>query len=658
MTILSPIPQLDGNDSLLDKSPPKSCPTPTVPAPLASVNHQVVSPGIASHLPTQTTSSPTHPSVRTRKADYALDRNKQIRNLKKDAVISDFEIIVSKNQQNVNVDCNVGFYATVAVPALHNLTTGQVRVYDGIAVQCKDIVGNFDTTQAQQTTILFFHLSLNKASVGTVRIHLHHTTRKVQVQGGAILPDKRYAPVWFVDTVLAPLFIKASNEKAEDITKFNQAVANMPSSKADNATPHTCGGCNAQFNRRSSPELCRQCHRYFHKKCFPSHACLDRLRNKRSGQDLITSVPNNDYPARNNPALIPPPTRPSGITCLPVTVTTVSQVGGARDDHQLVTTTGLTSSQSSHSVQDISPLPTFTALISPSLMNDDPAVVAGPSATPDVVISLPHEDEDHPACAASTPSTCQVQTWSRADHHPSAGTHTSLLNPEAIPYVNNDRPTYQAKVKPKNKPKNNLATKAHDVDAELANAEISTLQAKLQLQETEIKDLKFRNTILMERNKSLEEAKKKEIYNRYFPSRPEPEHAPHQPAGSEKQCHHGVQSCFALPAMYHPCMPPPCMHSCQSQSHASVDTTTRDSILAANDKLVALCQAVTNVQSLLDKIASVPSANTSEQQGTVPSEPTCVPTSCAQTPPCDSLVSIDEFMFEETGAAMDTDNLN
>ena len=269
------IPQLDG-----------------VSSPPAVTNSPIIS---EFALPFPPNPSFTHqlPTARARNSNYTLDRNKQIKKLRRDTAIDDFDIVVSKNKQNVNIVCNTGFYTKIAVPALQSLTVGHEKLCDGVTVQCQDIIGNFDATHAQQATVMYFRLSQNKVSLGGVRIHLHHTNRKLQLQGGAILPDKRTAPVWFVDTVLRSHFTQLSHEKSMDISNFNQAVSSMVTSHlTSEQTPHICGGCKIPFNGRSSPELCSQCGLYFHKfKCFPSpkHECYIRKRTQS-----CNSVPEQD----------------------------------------------------------------------------------------------------------------------------------------------------------------------------------------------------------------------------------------------------------------------------------------------------------------------------------------------------------------------------
>ena len=261
---ISPIIQLDGSNSP---------PPPTHPS-----NNLLTVPS-SSSVPT--CSAVQAPTFRIRSASYTLDRPKQVRKLVKDTMGNDFTIEVNKNKQNVNITCNSGFYATVAVPAIQQLAASQELVCQGIDIHCRDIVGNFDASRAQQNTVVQFRLSQDKISLGGVRIHLHHTSRLVQLQGGVISSDGVTAPVWFVNNILQKQFNQLSKEKSVDISEFNTAVQNMASGMINNTSHPVCAGCNVQFDGRSSPEFCTVCKSSYHKyKCYASrlHACYQKRR--------------------------------------------------------------------------------------------------------------------------------------------------------------------------------------------------------------------------------------------------------------------------------------------------------------------------------------------------------------------------------------------
>ena len=136
-----------------------------------------------------------------------------------------------------------------------------------VILTCHDITNRTDATQASTVTVVMYRLYMLTESIGQVTIHLHHTARKVQVQGGALLPDKTKAPIWFVEEVLKPQFEQLSQSQAQEITNYNSSVESMISKHLNQPKPcDPCGSCAALFGGRSSPVYCNVCEQYSHKK--------------------------------------------------------------------------------------------------------------------------------------------------------------------------------------------------------------------------------------------------------------------------------------------------------------------------------------------------------------------------------------------------------
>ena len=55
-------------------------------------------------------------SASTRHTGFSLDQSKQTKNLKKDALIVNYDTVVNNYNENVNVKCSSGFYLKVANP--------------------------------------------------------------------------------------------------------------------------------------------------------------------------------------------------------------------------------------------------------------------------------------------------------------------------------------------------------------------------------------------------------------------------------------------------------------------------------------------------------------------------------------------------------------
>ena len=142
-----------------------------------------------------------------RLAPYKLNQKKQVNKLRQDALLSDFDISVSPTEQSVSFLCSTGFYSLVAIPAFSHINVGFRHQVLNITLYCYDITGKIDDVGASVNAVIFFRLSSSdKSSIGGVTVHLHHTVRKVQVQGSSMVNGRTRASVWFVENFLLEKF--------------------------------------------------------------------------------------------------------------------------------------------------------------------------------------------------------------------------------------------------------------------------------------------------------------------------------------------------------------------------------------------------------------------------------------------------------------------
>ena len=635
-----------------------------------------------------------------------MDRQKQVKKLVKDALGENFEIEINNNNENVNVVCNTGFYSTVAIPALHNLAKSRVSVFDGISVSCQDIIGTLDSSLAQQTTILYFRLSKNTDSMGAVRIHLHHTARKVQLQGGAVMPNKTTAPVWFVDNVLRDIFTRESRDKAESIRAFNQAISSLKPSigSGTGTTSSMCKGCNIQFNGRSSPEFCSQCGYFYHKyKCYPSsnHPC--HLSNREEGSSNLSdasmrqhrrtgtlpSLAVDEHPApfvntggQSGPGggrqQVHPSSEPD-LSVLPMGAAAVQA-----DTHPLsLSTTGslavppirfsAVESVTTMAVRAPQPPPYATrGQQIPAQSTQPPATqpqhqVMNPltSLSGTSIGSVPthgHMDVQSMTCTSITKAV-PTPTTLVPSHAPVLPSLLPRSTPGQLqpvtgglpgPVCNNSQltvndpgsSTQRKQAAKKKKPP--IPTDTAGVTLEFNKVEISTLQARLQKQQIEVNDLRFKNSILMERNKILEEAQTKTIHDHYFPpqqpaSAPDPTQTLHchdQTVRARNYCSHHCQPCF-VPPLY-------CQHqNCHADLRSS--STSTSSYNEIRTLMLELREAVNILQLRLDRLEKPESSPT--QPDSSPSKP--VPDITLESTQEESALavspaeSLEGFMFSE-----------
>jgi hypothetical protein len=208
-----------------------------------------------------------------------LNQKKQLGKLRQDSLLNDFTITVSPTEQLVSILCSTGFYTLVAVPVFSRSSVGSTHHVAGITMHCYDVTGGIDDVGANVNAVIFYRFtnSSDKTSAGGVTVHLHHTARRVQVQGSTMVTSQCRSSVWFVEKYLLGRFTEESQKKSFDISRFNAAVNSLVSKHVDKINAmEKCEACNGHFNGRSIREQCRRCSKTFHKKCIQhtGHTCM------------------------------------------------------------------------------------------------------------------------------------------------------------------------------------------------------------------------------------------------------------------------------------------------------------------------------------------------------------------------------------------------
>ena len=210
------------------------------------------------------------PTYKTRRATFALNKKKQTTNLKKDALINMFEVVINNHDENVSVKCSSGFFLEVINPGFLELSQQasdpkKPLVIDGIVLNCSNERASLDNSDLQFNTVYFFSLSdSNNLSVvlGTVTIHCHKTSKLVQLQGSKLIKGTK-APVWFYNNVLKDTLERESVKRKCQIDITNTRILNMSSS-----TPgSTCISCNRNIIGSDKAYTCTKCLNILHKKC-------------------------------------------------------------------------------------------------------------------------------------------------------------------------------------------------------------------------------------------------------------------------------------------------------------------------------------------------------------------------------------------------------
>ena len=480
-------------------------------------------------------------SNNVRVAPYTMDRKKQIARLANDASIDDFEIVVSPNEHNVTIFCSTGFYSLVALPTFANIMIGSSFPVLSMTVSCYDITGKVDSSHANVNTVFFFRVSSDaKSSITKVTIHLHHTARKVQVQGGSLV-DKKRASVWFLQNFLLKSFSQVAKDRTVDITKFNNAVKGIVTNHVEKVgRQERCHVCEIPFTGRLLKQMCSVCKERFHKTCLQSeqHLCLGAGSSvPQHGQHTASSL-HPRPPAATAPA--PQSKDPSALSL-------------SREQSSQQSVLFIPAAPPANKPPDIAPPQTIPPVSEVSLDVTTPVVPTSTLVSPTPPPALPSP----PLYAVTTVSSTRTTTTTAQSS--------------------------QARVK-KNASKYFPTLDETGFELECKKKLLATAHAKIQELETDITKLTKTNHILTERIKMFENKNEKEMYDRYFPVHPPP------PTTATTKEHLTSVHCFPLPP-HHCCPPPPCHW--QMRCDKSQETPQ---LIARNDQLSEkIDQAIINI---------------------------------------------------------------
>ena len=280
------IPQCDGNDTIAD---------------ITEHEINVLNPTVGSRP-----LSP--PNITSRASEFSLNQHNQVTDIADDATIDNFVVNVSNSDENVCIKCNSGFYKEVARESLCNFNQGFNYTTKNIIINCTDLIKSHDQAGIEYNRILTFSLSVPLGNIlGKVTIHLHHTTRRIQIQGGSKMPDGSKSPIWFVENVVLDRFKCLAKRHNYSIQAFNQQAKTAVPLQQNIGSKNLCSGCKNPLKSSAAPFQCNTCSGFFHKrKCFPGHQCLQPQVNP-----LINVLPGPSSSSLQSSSIPPPCSSPS-----------------------------------------------------------------------------------------------------------------------------------------------------------------------------------------------------------------------------------------------------------------------------------------------------------------------------------------------------------
>ena len=405
----------------------------------------------------------SHSDVTVRTADYAFNQTKQTEKIVKDATKPDYDVNVNNNDQNATIKCSPGFYIQVARASLGSLKNPSVLACGDIAVIVDDIKITKDQIGTEATKLISFSFMNNQRSIGHVSVHLHHSTRTIQVQGSAVMPNNTRAALWFLNNFLLVRFKEQAKAKNFAIKSINTAI--LQSSSASNSreniqdsSANFCSLCNREFNTKCRPSRCEICAKFFHRtNCLKDHNKHHHPNSRQTQRALLAT--STTTVSRSTTSSVPAPSLPNPL---------YSQASFPQLQSTLTFVPITSSSSSSMSRTSSSQVHSSITFVPSSLSGAEEA-------------------------AAATTTTGSLTTSATSSNPPPR--QGSRKNPKPFVPISPD----QARI-------------------EFLQTELSAAQARISQLDSSLKDKENRVSILMARIKILEDQRTGRLYENYFPT--------------------------------------------------------------------------------------------------------------------------------------------
>ena len=158
-------------------------------------------------------------------APYALNRDRLLENLASEASSEQPSVVVEVNNSggNVNLQCSPAFLHAIVMPTLLTLGFPYTRVVTNLVLSLASPGPVHRQHRLHPVRPPPVHLLLQHplpTILGNISVHIHYTTRKVQVQGSTLTPDGRTAAGWWLEEekgVLQPRLVDLKEVTASEV---------------------------------------------------------------------------------------------------------------------------------------------------------------------------------------------------------------------------------------------------------------------------------------------------------------------------------------------------------------------------------------------------------------------------------------------------------
>ena len=165
---------------------------------------------------------------------HELNKEKQVNKLVNNANRTSLEIEINCNNENVNILCSPGFYSLIARLSLLSLSQGFQETCRNVTFELRSVVSHKEMSGTLQSSVLKLLFLVDLMEHG-LTISLHHTTQKVQIQGGSKMADGSTAAVFALNNFFTDIFKSRAKEHKDTIDQFNSALIDLAQRKAEKA---------------------------------------------------------------------------------------------------------------------------------------------------------------------------------------------------------------------------------------------------------------------------------------------------------------------------------------------------------------------------------------------------------------------------------------
>ena len=409
----------------------------------------------------------------------------------------------------------------VVKPVMSSISEGCVIQHPPIQVTCTEYEVKTDKNGVHEVTKVSFNLrGPDLSALGSVCVHFRHTTRLVQVQGSAKMPNRTTAAIWFTENVLNERFQKLAKKKQFDIEAFNSKVLEMLR-KHHNSLNNAkfCYQCERLFTPSSKPTQCLTCHHYVHKACLRPHSVSCKpLDHVSSFSPPPASRPTKRLrPDESQVGQLTPSQRVSPTTSaiMPFISSLTSSLINSGVSTFTGNRTSITFVPNVEQLEPVSSSQVFTSSVSSVTTSNTPISISSSAIN---------------TCTSSSSFTSLVATvascmsslsprMSTAPSYTGAGPCTSLT--AALPSFpcTASAGTTQSSTRPprtKQGPKKQISETAESVQIDYLTTELNYTHSKIVNQDNTIKDLEFKVKILEEKLKVSEDKLNSDLHSKYF----------------------------------------------------------------------------------------------------------------------------------------------